>query len=503
MKKFFVLHPFLFAIFPMLFIYSQNINEISLSEIIYATIIILVVVLLLQSLLPLIFLNKTKIALIISLSIFIFFFYGHIYEILKGFSLLEFQIKSDKVILLILFLIFVEGVYLIIKTRKNIENLTYSLNIMSVSLIVISLANIALHELKRTDTFEINKNDSIEISKEIVKNASIMPDIYYIILDAYTSSRALKEIYDYDNSDFENFLSKKGFYIASESRSNYAETRLSLASSLNMEHLNILGELVDVPMLYKMINKNKVMQILKLHGYNIINVSSTNIGKIEEIENADLNFQTGCFLSVKFQAVLIETTILRAFKKYFDFAYYYRKEILSTFLLISEAQMKIKEPRFIFAHILSPHPPYVFDPDGEPTYPTYQTLRLDAWGDLSFQKKLYLGQVIFVNKLLKNIIDKILSETKREPIIIIQGDHGPQLATNERLNARMKIFNAYYLPKKDQNFFYDSITPVNTFRLIFNHYFNTNYELLEDKSYFTLYELPYHFVDVTDSVSNN
>ena len=62
----------------------------------------------------------------------------------------------------------------------------------------------------------------------------------------------------------------------------------------------------------------------------------------------------------------------------------------------------------------------------------------------------------------------------------------------------MRILNAFYLPKNDSSFLYDSITPVNTFRLIFNRYFNMKYESQEDKSYFTRYAMPYKFKDVTD-----
>jgi hypothetical protein len=64
----------------------------------------------------------------------------------------------------------------------------------------------------------------------------------------------------------------------------------------------------------------------------------------------------------------------------------------------------------------------------------------------------------------------------------------------------MRILNAYYLPLKDCDLVYDSITPVNTFRVIFNCYFGTNYKLLEDKSYNSFDFSPYKFTDVTDIV---
>jgi hypothetical protein len=46
----------------------------------------------------------------------------------------------------------------------------------------------------------------------------------------------------------------------------------------------------------------------------------------------------------------------------------------------------------------------------------------------------------------------------------------------------MKILNAYFLPGEGAAGLYPSITPVNTFRLIFDVYFGADLELLEDVS---------------------
>ena len=67
----------------------------------------------------------------------------------------------------------------------------------------------------------------------------------------------------------------------------------------------------------------------------------------------------------------------------------------------------------------------------------------------------------------------------------------------------MSIFSAYYLPDQNTDLIYDSITPVNSFRLILNTYFNTDYKLLEDKSYFSDYGHPYNFTDVTKILLTN
>ena len=46
---------------------------------------------------------------------------------------------------------------------------------------------------------------------------------------------------------------------------------------------------------------------------------------------------------------------------------------------------------------------------------------------------------------------------------------------------------------------YPSITPVNSFRLVFNHYFGTNFDMLADESYITSSS---RFTKVTDRLRN-
>jgi hypothetical protein len=70
------------------------------------------------------------------------------------------------------------------------------------------------------------------------------------------------------------------------------------------------------------------------------------------------------------------------------------------------------------------------------------------------------------------------------------------------LKAQFKILNAYYLPNGGEKYLYDSISPVNTFRVIINAYFGEHLELLPDRSYYSNYIMPYNFVDVTDKVKD-
>ena len=79
------------------------------------------------------------------------------------------------------------------------------------------------------------------------------------------------------------------------------------------------------------------------------------------------------------------------------------------------------------------------------------------------------------------IVTEIIENSHTPPIIIIQGDHGSYEV--EYTPLRVMILNAYYLPNGGEKLLYNTITPVNTFRLILDYYFGSEYGLIEDISY--------------------
>ncbi|MDZ7838991.1 MAG: hypothetical protein U5N58_14235 [Actinomycetota bacterium] len=146
-------------------------------------------------------------------------------------------------------------------------------------------------------------------------------NVYYIILDGHASSTTLKEEYGYDNSEFIQYLKQKGFYIASESVSNYPSSFLSLASSLNMEYINYLSDRLgqesnDRSLPYAMIEQNKVVELFKSHGYRYIHFSS-GWGPTNYNQYADVNVSVSQSRWSEFQTLLIQTTALTVFEKNF------------------------------------------------------------------------------------------------------------------------------------------------------------------------------------------
>ena len=142
----------------------------------------------------------------------------------------------------------------------------------------------------------------------------------------------------------------------------------------------------------------------------------------------------------------------------------------------------IEGPKFVFSHLPVPHSPYIFDRNG-PKNPK----SLSDTGPSDPEE--YVDQVMFVNKKLKEEVDALLSGNEKPPIIIIQADHGTRSSQpksdSEFVRVRFGILNAYYLPNEGNKLLYESISPVNTFRIIFSHYLGLDFELVADKSYYT------------------
>ena len=127
--------------------------------------------------------------------------------------------------------------------------------------------------------------------------------------------------------------------------------------------------------------------------------------------------------------------------------------------------------------------------------------------DLHFYRLNYASQLAELNERLIEAIEGILETTEREAVIIVQGDHGPPSeysmmgAARTNVWERHSILNAIYLPGGGAEIFPEDLTPVNTFRILFNEYFGTGLEVLEDACYFSLHTEQFKFTDVTERVT--
>ena len=516
-KKFNIIHPFLLSLFPVLFIYSHNINETPVQEIFLPALLILFGAVLLWLLTRFIIKNNEKSAFIISLLLVLSFSYGHIYLLIDDFTLGNSDIGRHRYLLIPFAISFIVGTYYFVKTKVNLNNMSTIFNVFAVTVLALVLINIVTYNIENIDSFGseliIAKTSSALFDTTIetiphhqgeIKN---YPDVYYIVLDAYTSSSSLKKFLNYDNQEFVSYLTNKGFKVNHNSYTNYPSSLLSIASTLNMRYLNFLTEdqvghqVLKIP--EKMIVENTVMQNFKSAGYKIIffhkPFSYIDSSQLFDLEMCGRNK----YIDSQLLSMTIRTSILGFFLEEWE-KNELREAILCSFSELPKQQQKFDEPIFVFSHILIPHPPYLFSPEGKPVS-SARPQGLEDWD----YKEGYINSVKFANKKIKQVVDELLTDLENPPVIIIQADHGslfdfdPNNISNEYIEQITSIFSAYYLPGMEKNLPTDVITSVNTFRIIFNSYFNTDYDLLENKIYLidpagTSDDAPEYFVDITD-----
>jgi hypothetical protein len=495
-KKKYAFHPFLIGIFPFLALLAKNFSQVipllTLRAFILTAIFIIITFWILRKIIH----EQNRAALILSVSFIFFSTYGHVYDFLEGKSLFGFVLGRHLVLAPLWLVVWVALLLLIFKSKSDLEIISRIFNAISVFLVCISLMQISWQWIRtpRTQSEKPAINENLQVSTD-------MPDVYYIILDAYSREDMLQKYHHLDISNFVETLEKMGFIFPSCTQSNYSITALSLASSLNMNYVEEIspdivqqnldwGNFSD-PIIHSIV-RNEFEQL----GYSFVSFE-TGISW-DEITDADIYYtrQKSPFLQMlnfrqvtEFEVLYLRTTALRVLDElrakmgfqlttniqtpqqdHYDRILYVLDQL--------ENSSTIESPKFIFLHIMAPHGPWVIGTNGEYAF-------------TNDEKSGYANEVLFLNSQLPAILQKIIENSTHPPVIILQGDHGYY---NEE---RMAILNAYYLPGDGKDDLYSGITPVNTFRVIFNHYLGGNYELLPDHSYLSDRDIPYEFEEIS------
>ena len=344
---------------------------------------------------------------------------------------------------------------------------------------------------------------------ELSLDCSYRPDIYYIILDGYGRADMLADLYDLDNTAFIDYLQQKGFYVASQSYANYVQTTYSTLSSLNFDYIQLPGEDVNRASYFaSLMRRNRIMAALKGCGYLTMAFESGFFFTEHLAVDTFLAHGIGAneFESLLLADSPVEVLAQKLNAEVSEYNYAaHRQRVLYSFKKLGELP-RLPGPKFIFAHIVSPHPPFVFDQSGQPVEPQWSYYLGDGddfQGSLADYLAGYRAQIAFVNQEVQQTVDLILENSSSPPVIILQGDHGPgsrlvwDASQQTCLWERTPILNAYYLPEEGKRLLYPSISPVNTFRLVLNTNFSAHLPYLPDISYFTTYEYDQQAIDIT------
>ncbi len=509
MKKLTVMQPFFFAAYPILFVFANNIKMLFLADLLKLLLIVVtfcaIIFIGLYARLKLI--NKT--ALITSTIMLVTLNYGLAFDfirttpfndVLKG--------KQTPAFIFVIILTLVVS-SLILKSKKYLSPMVLLFNIISIIIIVIPLFQIISFYSKYGKVYFSN-SDYVSKSKtqNISKDFEDQPDIYYFIIERYGRNDTLKNIYGFNNSEFSDYLKGKGFSIPKKSWANYTQTQLSLASSLNM---NYVDQLMKDPKdsgndhpLINLIEDYKVWHFLKSKGYTFVHSGSWWSGTVfNRYANKNINIPAlSEFSELVFNRTIFFPIIIKLQIPLFN---HRLNNWIRPFYKFDELAKipEMKEPTYTFTHFMMTHEPFVFDKDGN--YVSEEDINNK---DI---KQNYREQIIFTNKKFQELINTLLEKSGNiPPIIIIQSDEGPypeqyemdsqnydwSKANEDEVREKMAILNAYYLPHGGDKLLTDFITPVNSFRLIFNYYFDQNFEILPNKSFLSNLGQPFKFITI-------
>jgi hypothetical protein len=310
------------------------------------------------------------------------------------------------------------------------------------------------------------------------------PDIFLIIPDQYTGYSALKNVFDFDNTAFENELKRRGFYVAKQSSSNYNFTPFSVASTLNLKKGPQNYNTVSYS--YGIIRNSRLLKFLAASGYQFYNCS------IFDFDQHPAHKYTA-FLPYGTKLITDRTFTNRIWKDLendiIDGKYPFenlRRKLIYENLDFNDRILKLTSeisaqetgfPKFVYTHLMIPHYPYYFDSKGQP-------LPIERLTDLNKSNANdYIEYLQYGNKKLLKLVDDILANAQSPPIIVILSDHGfrhPEKSVDPVYD--FINLNAVYFPEKNYGQFYDTITNVNQFRVIFNSCFYQHLPLLKDSS---------------------
>lgn len=359
------------------------------------------------------------------------------------------------------------------------------------------------------------KSDGLGAAKVELLPKGPRPDIFFIICDGFGRLDVLKEKHGIDLAWFKTALEQRGFSVVDGSRASSIQTQLSLASTLNLAYL---PDLINPDQLDKekrafrnLIENSLAAQKLKATGYEQISIGTGFDG---------VRFGGRTLPLAKTSAVnLFEGNLLQ--KTPFGLLPWvdesqrsrHRTFIKGALAQISDQAGTQEKPLFVTAHLLAPHPPFVFKPDGSAFEPKEKFAVSDADDYMARvagpedYRKGYASNVQFVAKALIETIDAVMAKHQgRPPVIFIQGDHGPKLGVSHKTLAKTDVSEgfpnlyAYYSPDGVGLKVPAGDSPVNTFRRLFSAMGAKGLSPLPVKSFYSSTAKPLDLTDVSDQV---
>jgi Sulfatase len=491
------LHPLGFAAVPVLVLYARNVKQgASVHDALGPLFLVLAVTAGALLVLGLAFRgNGRKAALIGSALVALFFAFGPVAGALGASDAAEIATLAVEACL-------IAGVAtLVVRARAPaVIGWTKGLNVVAAGLVVLNLASATVST--------VGHGGSVVTTNVLTVRGSGTTggrDVFLIVLDDYGGQRAMKDLLGYDNEPFLEALRDRGFFVPRHPTTNYPHTADALGAELNLDYVQrLLHDPAedDWSPANALLKEDQVPRFLKEHGYRYVHIGSW-WGPTATNPQADVNVKMKGARS-EFTNAFIQQTLPGSDTGPLGRLNFAEQEFLRVKFQLDQIEDAAALPgkTFVFGHLLVPHRPFVFGADGH---------YVDADERASLPDSVnYLNQLRYINSRVLRLIDRLLAvPSARRPIIVLQSDEGfysgldegSDEVTPRELEQHFGTLESFSFPGLSKTRLYDSMTPVNVFRLLFDDYFGTNLRPLPDRNYvFRDQSHLYDFIDVTDQV---
>src|SRR5215210_5015246 len=391
------IHPILLAIYPILFLYGENLGEATPSDMIAPLMIVGLVTALVYAIARVV-LGTGRAALATSLLVVVFFGYGRVLDAVRGTPI------AGGRLLVVAAVVVLVGLAAVVLIRRDWSRVNRALDLLSIIVVLVTLSGILVYEVPLAFRGPVRLDSPTPVATQGGRR-----DVYYIVIEDIGAPKTLQKYYGLKDPGIFDWLDELGFVVAGDSKTNYGKTIHMLASTMNMDYLDEVAASVgtgssDYHPLYGLVDDNAVGRFMKSAGYRYIHIGSW-WDPTERSSIADVNF--GIAAPSDFTSALLKTTILpevtARLKRFgiklptsvelsgdqaqYDGAIYGFQKL--------EEQIATPGPKFVFAHFLIPHDPYVFGPDGTFVTPEERAKMTPA--------ERFLGQALYTNSRLEEI----------------------------------------------------------------------------------------------------
>jgi len=480
--------PSLIASYLIAFFFNNNAHYVKFSMLVLPSLIVIASTLVMTLVVFLVLRNYIKAIIVCSIVALFFISYGIVFQVLKHLD--RFQIEHyallPSLIILILYLSF-----MVILARQDRFQTSLIAIPFSVMLLLVAYNLISGFAIQAKNNPSLSNTTPPETNDASILNEPYSPDVYYIVFDEMASTDVVRQTFQNNkNIDlFESNLQARDFYHFKNARSRTISTQLEMADRLNMK---LYDKGLDRDYMVSQISNAAVFQIFSQHGYhtviypgyyyllkNTFNPPEINVDLVLSYSSNDSQNLSLQFLKYEVIPMLLNYTmaapfVSTSFERNSGYVNNWRNSTLFALNEIPQIPEKVPGPRFIYAHITSPHAPYVFTENGGMTDET-----------CARSQYCYLGQYLFLTHQIPALIDKILAQypADQHPIIIIQADHGMRVIHTEGWTTipdyssknATHIFFALLYPGMDYQTIPENFDPINTFQFILNQLFGTSY----------------------------